>query len=491
LAGYIRLVKGDVDIHTSRIHFIHTNDLHSQFDHWPKTVAMVRRIKKECEQQNEPYVIVDIGDHMDRSHFITEASLGLANVDMMNHVGYDFTTIGNNEGITFSKQQLSQMYSNAQFRVLVNNVYENENKSRRPSWLAPYAIHQCGDVRIGLIGATINFDLFYQLLGWSIKDPIESITEQVQQLRNDVDLVVILSHLGLSRDEQMAQNIEGIDLILGGHTHHLLQDGLQVQGSWINQAGRAGKHVGHVTVEYTSKGKHAISSTCRNVEDEAPDQETVALLAKWRAHSEKKLSQSVVVLEEELNIDWYNESVFGNLLAEGVKDWCNTPISIINAGQILDRLDRGKVSKADLLRICPHPINPCSVKITGEELYLILERSLELDFQSLKIRGLGFRGKVLGMLCIDGIDVHYSQGLDGKKELSIFQGNKSIKKDQLYEVATLDMFTFGPIFPELFRATHVQYFLPEFLRDVLAFRLEQGDFERAKRKRWTKKEHRG
>jgi 5'-nucleotidase len=489
LAGHIRLLKGDVDIHTSRIHFIHTNDLHSQFDHWPKTVAMIRRIKRECERQNEPYVIVDIGDHMDRSHFITEGSLGLANVDMMNHVGYDFATIGNNEGITFSKTQLNQMYTNAQFNVLVNNLFENQD--RRPSWLAPYAIHQCGDVSVGLIGATINFDLFYHLLGWDIQDPVECIAEQVQQLRNDVDLVVVLSHLGLSRDEHLAQNIEGIDLILGGHTHHLLQDGLQVQGSWINQAGRAGKHVGHVTVEYTSRGKYTISSTCRNVENEVSDQETVALLAKWGDHSEKNLSQSVVILEEEIDIDWHNESIFGNLLAEGVKDWCNSPISIVNSGQILDRLDRGKVSKADLLRICPHPINPCIVKVTGEELYSIIERSLDAYFQSLKIRGLGFRGKMLGMLCIDGIDVQYRQGLDGKKKLiSIFQGNKILKRDQFYEVATLDMFTFGPIFPELYKATQVQYYLPEFLRDVLAFRLEQGNFERAKRKRWTKKEHR-
>jgi 5'-nucleotidase len=489
LARHIRLVKGDVAIHTSRIHFIHTNDLHSQFDHWPKTVAMIRRIKKECQRQNEPYVIVDIGDHMDRSHFITEGSLGLANVDMMNHVGYDFATIGNNEGITFSKQHLNQMYTNAKFNVLVNNLYENQN--RQPSWSVPYAIHQCGDVRIGIIGSTINFDLFYDLLGWDIKDPMECIAKHVQQLRNDVDLIVVLSHLGLSRDEHLAQNIEGIDLILGAHTHHLLQEGLQVHRSWINQAGRAGKHVGHVTIEYTAKGKYSISSTCHNVEDEVPDQETLSLLAKWRDRSEEKLSESVVLLEEEIDISWHDESIFGNLLAEGIKDWCNTPISIVNSGQILDRLDRGKVSKADLLRICPHPINPCIVNVTGEELYTILERSLDTDFQSLKIRGLGFRGKVLGMLCIDGIDVQYTQTSNGKMELvDIFQGNQILNKDEIYEVATLDMFTFGPIFPELYKASHVQYFLPEFLRDVLAFRLEQGNFEQAKRNRWTKIEHR-
>jgi 5'-nucleotidase len=296
--------------------------------------------------------------------------------------------------------------------------------------------------------------------------------------------------LGLSRDEQLAQNIEGIDLILGAHTHHLLQDGLQVHRSWINQAGRAGKYVGHVTVEYMSNTQHVISSTCHNVEDETPDQEAIALLSKWGDRTEKKLSNPVVLLEEDIDIAWYDESIFGNLLAEGLKDWCDASISVVNSGQILDRLNRGKVSKADLLRICPHPINPCTVKVTGKDIYSILQRSLDTDFQSQKIKGLGFRGKVMGMLSVDGIDVQYSQGLNGKKEIvAVYQGNKILKEEQLYEVATLDMFTFGPIFPELYRASHVQYFLPEFLRDVLAFRFEQGNLERARRKRWTKTEH--
>jgi 5'-nucleotidase len=442
-------------------------------------------MKKECESRNEPYVTVDIGDHMDRSHFITEGSVGLANVEMMNQVGYDYVTIGNNEGITFSKQELNHMYTDAHFKVLINNL--SESNGHQPAWLEPYTIHQCEDVKIGIIGSTINFDPFYQLLGWHIKDPGQRIAENVKQLRSRVDLIVLLSHLGLSRDKQTARTVEGIDLILGAHTHHLLQDGLQINRSWINQAGRSGEHVGHAIIEYRPKEKPIIYSTCKSVMDEEPDQEALDLLAKWKDKAGKHLSDPVVYLEEEVDMAWNDESILGNLLAEGLRDWCEAPISLVNSGQILDSLDRGKVSKADLLRICPHPINPCIVKLTGKELCSILQQSLNIELQSLKIRGLGFRGKVLGMLSIDGIEVEYKLNSQGKKEIfTVYHEQEILKDDQTYDVATIDMLTFGPIFPELYQPANVQYFLPEFLRDILAFRLEQGNLVRAQQKRWTK-----
>jgi 5'-nucleotidase len=477
-------------IHTSRLHFIHTNDLHSQFKHWPQTVSLIRSIIRKCKDKNEPYILLDIGDHMDRSHYITEGSSGQANIELMNQVGYHFATIGNNEGITFSKEHLNHMYLNAKFKLIVNNLLDCDGS--KPRWLAPYVIHECGSRKIGIIGATANFELFYQILGWKIEDPMERIAEQVAFLRDQVDLLVIMSHLGLQRDEQLAQNIAGIDLILGAHTHHLLQDGLQVEQCLINQAGRSGEYVGHVTVEWNGNSGYNMFSTCSNVKEEAPDPEALELLSAWGDKARKSLSEKVVLLEQGIETSWYEESISGNLLAEGLKEWCKTPIAFVNSGQILEDLPSGYVTKEDLHRICPHPINPCVVKLKGKDIWSILQRSLDKELQQLKIKGLGFRGEVMGMFSIEGIEVYYKQsGLPKKEIIMIKQGEELLQGEKIYNVATIDMLTFSRIFPELYKPKEVQYLMPEFIRDVLAYRLENGDLSRAYEKRWKKVENVG
>src|SRR5690606_36212620 len=97
----------------------------------------------------------------------------------------------------------------------------------------------------------------------------------------------------------------------------------------------------------------------------------------------------------------------------------------------------------------------------------------------------GFRGKVLGMLAIDGLEVSVETNANRKKQIKKIVVNGSpLQAYQEYAVATLDMFTFQGLFPELYQPEKVQFFLPEFIRDVLQFRLAQGNLEQAKAKRW-------
>src|SRR5690606_20894581 len=65
-----------------------------------------------------------------------------------------------------------------------------------------------------------------------------------------VHILIIVSHLGLSYDQRMAAEIEGIDCILGGHTHHLLEQAIMVNRTLIGAAGKLGSHLGIVEIEY-------------------------------------------------------------------------------------------------------------------------------------------------------------------------------------------------------------------------------------------------
>src|SRR5690625_2152655 len=94
-----------------KLHFYYTNDLHSNFDHWPRVAGYLKAAKAMKEAENKSCLLFDIGDHMDRVHPVSEAFMGKANIALMNDVGYDVVTLGNNEGITLSHEDLTSFIS--------------------------------------------------------------------------------------------------------------------------------------------------------------------------------------------------------------------------------------------------------------------------------------------------------------------------------------------------------------------------------------------
>lgn len=466
-------------------HIIYTHDIHSCFQNWPRVVTTLTALKEKCAKRSEPYLLFDLGDHMDRSHHITEATMGEANIDFMNKAGYDYVTIGNNEGITLTKQQLNQLYRNRTFQVLINNLLDD---GQVPEWILPYDMIQMNGKRLALIGTTAPFTLFYAMLGWQISEPFEAVQQNIQVVKDQADLVIVLSHLGLFQDRLLAEQVKGIDLILGAHTHHLLPHGVKVGDTWIHQVGKLGTHVGHSSIEFLSSHEQKAMIHCQaHATDESmEDPETVNRLQYWNSIANNLLDQTVLELNETLKHEWFTESPLSNLLAESLRDSCHTQIALVNNGQILADLPKGTVTKFNLHQICPHPINPCTMNLTGRQLSNILKQSLRSEHQHMKIKGMGFRGKLLGMLAIDGLQVQYSQ-VDASEEAHIHQiliGDEPLHLEQVYTIATIDMFTFGPIFSELYEQKDVRYKLPDFLRDLLEKRLKRGQLQSAKRPRW-------
>jgi 5'-nucleotidase len=121
------------------------------------------------------------------------------------------------------------------------------------------------------------------------------------------------------------------------------------------------------------------------------------------------------------------------------------------------------VTKQDLHRILPHPINPCLIEMKGAELKEIIKQTFNEEWPHLQVKGLGFRGKVMGRFVYRNIQFNGHE---------ILIGQKPIDPQKIYKLALPDMFTFGHFFPDLQRLEK-KYFMPEFLRDVLQWKLKQ------------------
>src|SRR5690625_2324505 len=193
-----------------KLYFYYTNDLHSHFESWPQVVTFLENEKRQRIDQNESYWLVDIGDHLDRVHPITEATMGRANIELLNEAGYDLVTIGNNEGITLPYHNLYHLYDQATFKVVCTNLKSLTEKN--PDWLQPTATIQSKQgVKIGVIGLTAPFNAFYHLLGWHVEYFYETLDRHIEKLSASTDAIVLLSHLGISEDRQIAERYENID----------------------------------------------------------------------------------------------------------------------------------------------------------------------------------------------------------------------------------------------------------------------------------------
>jgi 5'-nucleotidase len=470
-----------------RIHLLHTNDLHSHLDQAAKMVPLIEELRTEWHKRNEPSLLLDIGDHMDRVRMETEGTNGRVNRQILEQMGYDFVTLGNNELLTFSRDQLAEVYRNAAFQVLSSNVYEVKRLAQ-PAWIAPYSHVQLGPLRIGFLAATIPYETVYELMGWDVRDPFPVLAEHVNRLREEVDLIVVLSHLGLMNDRLLAKEVPGIDLIIGAHTHHLLEELEQVGDTWLAGAGKHGQYLGHIEIvaDPDTRRVTAIHGQVYSLEERKEARAMQEMIDHYREEAQENMAQPIITLSRSLRVDWYRESPLSNLLADALRDWVGAEIGLVNNGQLLADIPAGAVTRQRLHAVCPHPINPVLMTIKGKEIRRTLEEALLDEFATLPIRGFGFRGEVLGTVSVSGMEVIYDPAAPPFQRVKeIKMGDARLEEEQEIRLGTIDMFTFGIGYLGLKEGKVQKYYLPEFLRDLLAKQLQApGALPRCEEKRW-------
>lgn len=466
---------------------LHTNDIHSHFEAMEHIAAM---IEDERTKAGHDVLLLDVGDHMDRMALETEGTMGQANVDVLNLTGYDAVTIGNNEGLTFTPELLEQAYVGLACPIVCCNIREHTT-GLTPTWMKEDVILHKGKLTIGITGATAPYDNFYSLLGWDSLQPIPEIAKRVERLRSQVDFVIVLSHLGLPIDRDMAAEIPGIDLILGGHTHHLLEEPLYIGNTAIMAAEKFGHYLGKVVVrkDPVTGRTSIVSGECISVHQGPNDIHITKAIAIHRAHAAERMQRTVAITEVDLPIYYDRESPFGNILAQAVRTFTESDISLVNSGQMLDSLPAGQISEGMLHARCPSPINACRMRLRGEDVLYCLEQSLIREHTERVIYGFGFRGKVLGGLCVDGIEIEFDLSRDPyNRVVQAMILGAPIERTKEYVVGTLDMFTFGIGYERLKTGTDKQFMLPEFIRDLLRFELQTpSGIEHSFQKRWKMK----
>lgn len=256
-----------------RLVILHTNDTHSQIEPTDPTAARnpdmggyARRLGviSEIRAQEPAVLLVDAGDFSQGTPYYNFFG-GRLEVMGYNQMNYDATALGNHE-FDNGMDSLEMLMQLKKFPVVVSNY--DVSGSKLKGLVEPYLVVKKGKLKIGIMGlgvepAGLIMEKNYQ--GVIYKDPVVIAREVSDFLRTrkKCDVVVCLSHLGSDstdvkvNDFTIARNTTNIDVIIGGHSHSLLENVTTGNAAgrkiMIAQMGRSGLYLGRIDLEFTQK----------------------------------------------------------------------------------------------------------------------------------------------------------------------------------------------------------------------------------------------
>ncbi|GHP12657.1 multifunctional 2',3'-cyclic-nucleotide 2'-phosphodiesterase/5'-nucleotidase/3'-nucleotidase [Lentilactobacillus fungorum] len=449
---------------TERITILHTNDIHSHFENWPRIRRFLTQRRQSLSQQaNSAVITVDLGDAVDRVHPLTEVTNGKANVELLNQIHYDAVTIGNNEGLTNTHEQLDELYADANFDVILANILD-QRTNQIPGWAKPFKIITTPKkTRVLIIGLTAPYELTYPILGWQPLPPEQVLPKLLAENKDHYDIAVLLSHLGHDVDRRLARQFPQLDIIIGSHTHHLLAKGERVNHSLLAAAEKWGHYVGEITIDLDA-AHHIVADQATVVKTATlPAEKTdQAEIDEYAQHGEHLLARNKLArLKMPMTTHLVGHS---RLVDEGLRaimEKADTQAGILNSGLFLRNLPTGIVDRNQLHQMLPHAMHVMRVTLDGYNLWRLIKEMEKNDHFLIKFpqKGMGFRGKYFGELHFSGLRYDNQAG-------QLFFREELVSPINTYQIAMPDHYLFIPFFPTLDIIGKNEILYDQNLRDV-------------------------
>ena len=365
-----------------RLTILHTNDIHSHQDRLAQIATLVTR---EKARSDHAVLYLDAGDVEDTSNRLSNLTKGTAMHRLLSIAGCDAATVGNASWLRYGAASLTDHARASTYPQLLANFTGIEG---------PVSSVLLGEV--GIVGVTDPFDRIDDVeWGFGRRDVLDSSRQAARDLgARGAKLVVLLSHLGYEHeyppwdDRRIAPELQGdVDVIIGGHSHHLLPDGEWIGRILVAQAGCFGDHIGRIEID----GKKIVASVEEVPDDTELHPGVLAEAAAVETEIEELLAEPLGSLDEPLD---------ARAIAEILRRRAGADIGIFSEGQTLEVLPAGRVTRGALWHASESAANPGLTRMTGDQLIELLERGNDAEFQRGTPRPL--RGRPRGRLELVG-----------------------------------------------------------------------------------------
>jgi len=308
---------------------------------------------RDLQESQKGILVLDSGDLLFKKYVnpVPENEIrgmgekALLMIESFNLMGYDAVGIGDDD-LTLGKEFLLEISKKANFAFLSSNLFD-EASGKNLFQLS--LIKQVHGLRVGIF-SLLSPDIFTNSSdprrnGLNIRPPIEVANAMVKELKPKADLIILLSHLGYAKDLELAQSVQGIHIIVGGHTGINLAYPLLIKNTIILQTASRGMFAGKLDlmfhndepVFYNSATKLSLENNLKNLNQRLNAQGTPeaekAQLEKAKEETERTLNQlqnknqftnQIIPLQEQMKDDPDIKK-----LIEAYKAKPQTPVSLV------------------------------------------------------------------------------------------------------------------------------------------------------------------
>ncbi|MBS4196627.1 5'-nucleotidase C-terminal domain-containing protein [Bacillus sp. FJAT-49870] len=397
---------------------MHTNDTHAALDNMPKTVTAVKDVRAEKPDS----LLLHAGDVFTGTLYFNEFH-GQADLAFMNLMGFDAMTFGNHEFDLGSSpeghQALADFIKGAEFPFVSANVdFSNDDKFNglfndfiteeiENGQIYNGIIKEVNGEKVGIFGLTTEETVDISSPGSiAFENYLQQAEKAVEAFEAEgVNKIIALTHIGfddnalVDNDLILAEAVEGIDIIVGGHSHTTLSEPVVVSKdatpTVIVQTGNANSNLGVLDVVFDENGviiEHAGELIA--IGSQKDDQEAAGILAPYKAKVDEVAKEEIGVstpLELEnprTNGDdtkpsvRKNETILGNLITDGMlikaREFTgqNVVMALQNGGGIRAAIDAGPITVGEVITVLPFANTLATMEVTGSELKEAFEISL-------------------------------------------------------------------------------------------------------------------
>lgn len=334
---------------TDEIIILHINDMHAKLNNMAKLAHLIK-----TERANNKHVILlGAGDIFTGNPLIDMvAEKGQPYIRVLNMLDFDVMTVGNHE-FDYGQSVLNKRISEAKFPFIMANY---KNTDAPLSNIAPYYIHNFKEINftlaiVGLIENSANglpSSMPANLNGLSFTDAVVSMND-FTYLKDENNTLIALTHTGLEVDTLLAKKYPELDIVVGGHSHTVINPPITIANTLVVQTGSYISHLGKITLriengKIISKKGELIPLANYAFEDD----EMQALVNEIESNDE--FDAVVATLSNPI----IGKSELGCFMADAIKIKSGSDIAFQNNGGIrTTRLEKGALSKKDILALEP------------------------------------------------------------------------------------------------------------------------------------------
>jgi S-sulfosulfanyl-L-cysteine sulfohydrolase len=390
------------------------------------------RLLQEARKANPGGVLAfDCGDTIHGTHTTVDTE-GEVLVPILNAMQFDAWTA--HWEFAYGPERLRQITAALNHPMLAINCYD---KATNNLVFDPYLVKEAGGLRVGVIGiaATIVDKVMPAHFSEGIYFTLgnEELPGYIEQLRGEekVDLVVLVSHLGFPQELKLAQEVDGINVLLSGHTHNRIYRPVLVNNTIVIQSGCHGSFLGRLNLEVDDGQITGFDHELIVVEESIePDPDVQVLVDAALSPHRRDLARVVGQTATPLNRYRVLEATMDNLLLQSMLEVTGAQLAFSNGWRYGAPVVPGPVTLGDLWNIIPvnPPVSVC--RLTGDELRTMLEENLERTFARDPYDQMGgYVKRCMGLNLYFKVENPY-----GTRICELFVEGKRVRPDDSYDV---------------------------------------------------------